>query len=758
MESLVYASLFAGLGKVYLRAGNSSVNDTRQASAHFARKYLQNEEAADLIDKSSGSNTSLALQLEIALQLSGLHEIINLVEKPEASMIRLHSSLAGVRGIRKIMGSQEPRGYKPLIFSPDNPYPIADIKKAQEKGNYHQCLHELEQDVFNSARGNSTGRKRYHQLYQLLEDYTRNIPARTDGKQNDVALFDLARITAAIAAALYQQPLSEQELQDLRRGLETETDEYWYLLTGDLSGIQDFVYELTSKGATRGLRGRSFYIFLVAEAIAHYICRAEGLPPCNILFSGGGHFHLLLPASARERMPKYQQQVEEILFAAHHGSLSLVLAGAGLSCADFLDTERFGQRWKVASDGLQTGKKQKFLRLLRQEPQSILGPYYDGQQICSVCGGKGREAEEKCSFCRSFEDLGESMTRDSHYLLFYETEPKRKASMRSVDDVLAAFGWRVRFSRNADPDALVAAINSRIKDRAGSDFSFWMANITPRTGDGAVATFDELARRSQGYQSWGVLRGDVDNLGQVFSEGLGTDRSMARVASLSREVSFFFSRMLNDICNQYAQQVYVIYAGGDDFFLVGSWNVLPLLATDIRREFARYSGYNPNLTLSCAISQAPAVRYPLFKVAQDAGEDLDDRAKSSRKVKGQPHSKDSIVFLGELLTWEELEETRKIKELIVKAIREEGCSKALLQIIYSGYIEQVAFDRGSYPLNRIWHIAYNLGRLAARTKSAQNSLMQLESSLVQNHVVFNRMGAYAARWAEKELRTGGNEA
>ena len=271
MESLVYASLFAGLGKIYLRAGNSSFNDAREAAAHFAGKYLQNGEAADLIGQPS-DNPSLVMQLDIALQLSGLAEVMKLVEKPEVSMVRLQSSLAGVRGIRKIMGSQEPRGYKPLIFAPDNPYPIADIKKAQEKGNYHQCLHELEQDVFNSARGNSTGRKRYHQLYQLLEDYTRNIPSRTDVKQNDVALFDLARITAAIAAALYQQQLSEQELQDLRQGLETETNEYWYLLTGDLSGIQDFVYELTSKGATRGLRGRSFYIFLVAEAIAHYIC------------------------------------------------------------------------------------------------------------------------------------------------------------------------------------------------------------------------------------------------------------------------------------------------------------------------------------------------------------------------------------------------------------------------------------------------------------------------------------------------------
>jgi hypothetical protein len=74
MESLVYATLFAGLGKIYLRAENSCVNDTRQASAHFVRKYLQNEEAADLIDKSSNSNASLSLQLEIALQLSGLAE------------------------------------------------------------------------------------------------------------------------------------------------------------------------------------------------------------------------------------------------------------------------------------------------------------------------------------------------------------------------------------------------------------------------------------------------------------------------------------------------------------------------------------------------------------------------------------------------------------------------------------------------------------------------------------------------------------
>jgi len=61
---------------------------------------------------------------------------------------------------------------------------------------------------------------------------------------------------------------------------------------------------------------------------------------------------------------------------------------------------------------------------------------------------------------------------------------------------------------------------------------------------------------------------------------------------------------------------YVIYAGGDDLFLVGAWDVLPPLAQAIRAAFDRLT--DGRLTMSAGISLARD-KYPLYRAAEDAG-------------------------------------------------------------------------------------------------------------------------------------------
>lgn len=65
----------------------------------------------------------------------------------------------------------------------------------------------------------------------------------------DVALFDLVKTTAAIAAATNHTPTTELSL-----------------IAGDLSGIQKFIYTISSDGALKSLRARSFYLELVSQA------------------------------------------------------------------------------------------------------------------------------------------------------------------------------------------------------------------------------------------------------------------------------------------------------------------------------------------------------------------------------------------------------------------------------------------------------------------------------------------------------------
>lgn len=67
------------------------------------------------------------------------------------------------------------------------------------------------------------------------------------------------------------------------------------MFQGEFSGIQDFIYTITSKMAMKSLRGRSFYLELFIEHIVDEILLALDLSRVNLIYSGGSQFYLLLP-------------------------------------------------------------------------------------------------------------------------------------------------------------------------------------------------------------------------------------------------------------------------------------------------------------------------------------------------------------------------------------------------------------------------------------------------------------------------------
>jgi CRISPR-associated protein Csm1 len=70
----------------------------------------------------------------------------------------------------------------------------------------------------------------------------------------------------------------------------------WRLVCGDFSGIQDFIYNIVSAGAARGLRGRSFYIqLLVRWGVGISVTPVGVVSNCTRIYSSGGKFYLLLP-------------------------------------------------------------------------------------------------------------------------------------------------------------------------------------------------------------------------------------------------------------------------------------------------------------------------------------------------------------------------------------------------------------------------------------------------------------------------------
>ena len=453
-------------------------------------------------------------------------------------------------------------------------------------------------------------------LLRVLEKYTALVPSETlvaeeQDRFPDISLFDHLRTTAMIGVCL-QQCIEEDHPEILDspnpyRAIESsfqKTDPF-LLVEGDIRGIQRYIYDVSSKGALRGLRSRSFHLELLLEETAERILSETGLPATQVLFSGGGHFLLLLPntESIMKKLISLQKTIS-MDFWERDPRLSLALVWQSLS-------------WKglKSSDGLQDAFGELHEKLAREKAvpmadhlPGILGSSADGNgKTCRVCGARSavlhdmkEEKEVACSACSSLYALGGRLS-DAKYL-WRENGDIRTS--RDIDTVPQRAGrvWVLRKVRDG-----LKKEDGRFRPLPWAEYAF---------DDQLENVLDEGCI---GNRKMGALRMDVDSLGLIFAGGLGASYSMSRVATLSRMLTFFFKSALPVLAARTSEsripaifprrvkgafpedaprRIVLIYSGGDDLFAVGAWNEIAEFALDVTDAFRKYAGGSPSMSIS----------------------------------------------------------------------------------------------------------------------------------------------------------------
>jgi CRISPR-associated protein Csm1 len=235
-----------------------------------------------------------------------------------------------------------------------------------------------------------------------------------------------------------------------------------------------------------------------------------------------------------------------------------------------------------------------------------------------------------------------------------------------------------------------------------------------------------LARRAQGRSSWGVLRGDVDN----FGLRLRRVNSIEEHVPLSVLYKQFFAGELEVLCSlpEFWRKVSILYSGGDDFAVYGSWDALIALAREVQRLFHRFTEENlkeypgaEGKTISMAIALAPETYYPLAAVYEEAGRNL-DLAKSS--------DKDCIYLLGRILEWRHLNDAAELKDVVTRLIHEFRMSKQFLYHLRSFYRRE-AYGEGSLA-QRTWRFQRRFNRILSGTRDRE--FQKLRSHLINEMV------------------------
>lgn len=471
---------------------------------------------------------------------------------------------------------------------------------------------------------------------------------------------------------------------------------------GDLSGIQSFLYNITSKKAAVSLKGRSFYLQQYMENACSRIkqtAEETGAKSTDVIYCSGGKFYMLIDYSEQivDKIEACAKQLKQELWKEHLGQLGISISyvpfiehGDGTVDALGLQHEKPGCLWRSVNADFAKQKCQKFKDILLSNYNHFFEPIPVGGKplICAVTGIESSDCTQVAG------DKDEQI----HVL------PSVKQQIQLGEEL-----------RNQQH----------------------------------FKTFEEYA----GNTDIGILRMDLDNLGKRFVTGF---ESINQYKAFSKRLVAFFGTDIENVRQekQFREHLNIIYAGGDDLFVVGRWDKVVDFAERVHQEFA--SRFNQD---GISISGGIAIvnpKFPIAKAAELAGK-AEDAAKEFRNGE-----KNAFNFLGKTVSWEkEFAYVKSYQQQFVSLITEYGLSKGILHklMLYSSIADQNKLnkrDGKSEDFSYIWHISYYLTRFINRYKS--NQVVCDFCRLLRDKELDYRQGrnleliALAARWAELILK------
>lgn len=561
----------------------------------------------------------------------------------------------------------------------------------------------------------------FEHFESLMMRYTSAIPsARVKSTIPDVSLYDHLRTTSALSSALYLFH-TEQGTLNLD-AIKNEQENKFLLISADFSGIQNFIFNGfgdTRKYRSKLLRGRSFYVSLMTELAADMICREIGLPFTSVILNAGGKLTLLAPNTdkAKAAYKKVTSDIEAWLVKRTYGETSIIFSEVTASPADFIH----GSFHNLQSEIIEQQTLKKYRRFDLETFGGVVTDYFSDEEnekkICMFCGkrpGRFKKNDKPiCALCSDHLMMGEKLVKNNGIAVLLDSSNMLREPL---------FGrYQIMFSENdlnkeASAGKLIRFWRTEIGEKGKNRFSLKLINgyvpiyskedeyddrlsksddedekITidaPKTLNHIAekALFSLGSGKCAGVDALGVLKADVDNLGLIMACGQSEKYySVSRAATLSRQMNNFFAVYLPWFLenSDLYMDVYTVFAGGDDLFLIGPWNKMTDLAAELDKSFREYACANNKIHFSAGISVHKS-HTPVDKMAEAA----ENALKESKKHK----EKERLTVFDETVTWSELESLNQTTEKFSRWLKEEALSSVMLYKL-NKFIEMAAMEK-----------------------------------------------------------------
>jgi len=618
-------------------------------------------------------------------------------------------------------------------------------------------------------------------LDALLHRFTYCIPSSTVDEP-DISLYDHLKTTAFLSVALFDY-YSENENLTIPLA---DTCKPFVLLGGDISGIQDFIYDIPSEGAAKQLKARSFYLHIITETIVRNILKDFNLLQINVVYSSGGNFYILVPnlKDLDDKIQNLNRRINEQLRRVHGTDIYLAMGYNEISiknlkqkeCSNSLNSEKcLSQIWDdLISEKIFKVKNQRYLSSIKEKYDEYFEP----------TSNFGKQSQDE-KFLSKLELLGKNL-RGTQFIVYSSYKHPNIKEEYCFDTKMGFYIYLLnenpaeKFEKSEIIKLNDTNIVNDIKNDNTYRFEFYGGNKYPVGENGYPKTFDKLAE-GKNLDRLGIVRMDVDNLGKIFAEGFNPRlRTFSRLTALSRSLDLFFKGYINTIWDrdEFKNDTYILYSGGDDLFIVGRWDKTIEFAYEVKKAFFEFTK-STEFGLSGGVSIEKS-KFPIRRAAYNAGK-FEGMAKEFRiksenidKNYSKPYQKNAFTLFNTALSWQsDFEKVLTMKNDIKKHLFEkQNVSHSFFNSIKLFYMMQQEQTKKELPESWRWTAAYYLQRakerLGKNNQSFINYIDDLKISMftdryrvnqhnepLNSNYSFLQLLAIAVRWAELELRTEG---
>jgi len=311
-------------------------------------------------------------------------------------------------------------------------------------------------------------------------------------------------------------------------------------------------------------------------------------------------------------------------------------------------------------------KKLNKFDLLNVEDSAILIDPFQNANIndnnsCKFCNKRVIDSELKedsCDICFNQINLGKKLTTHNYLniIQFGRLSSHKKINKNMIEIIkLGNKSYYARFSNNKNHFKWGKTFD--ISDNNyDNEIDKWSLNSYVPKGDyNSIKTFSEYVEKDGKVVSSGLmaLKADIDKLGDTFRELYKED--FKKFNRLSREVEFFFSDYITSLLKD--KNIYTVFAGGDDLFVIGEYREIVEIAKKIRKEFFEFSLNKTTISMGLVMFKPSTPINFVSKMADEA----EKRAKIER---------DSIDIFGVSMKFDEFYEIEDSFEIVVGYLKD----------------------------------------------------------------------------------------